>query len=243
MSLLEIDGVTKRFGGLLALDDVSFTVDRGEIVGLIGPNGSGKSTMFNCIMSVYDVTSGSIRFDGADITEDRTHEVVNGGIARVSQESNPVDDVSVATNIKLFTLPNSVRSLRGGATDAEIASYAATVGIEAELDSKPTELPHADVRRLEIAKALATEPELLLLDEPFAGMNQAEIGELVELIEEFSADGITIVIVDHNMGGLMELADRTVVLNNGVKLIEGSPDQVTNDSRVQKAYLGTTEED
>lgn len=242
MSLLEIDGVTKRFGGLLALDDVSFTVDRGEIVGLIGPNGSGKSTMFNCIMSVYDVTSGSIRFDGADITDDRTHEVVNRGLARVSQESNPVHDVSVAKNIKLFTLPNSVRSLRGGATDAEIASYAATVGIEAELESKPTELPHADVRRLEIAKALATEPELLLLDEPFAGMNQAEIGELVELIEEFSADGITIVIVDHNMGGLMELADRTVVLNNGVKLMEGSPDQVTSDSRVKKAYLGTTEE-
>ncbi|MFC4436876.1 MULTISPECIES: ABC transporter ATP-binding protein [Natrialbaceae] len=241
MSLLEIDGVTKRFGGLVAVDDVSFTVDRGEIVGLIGPNGSGKSTIFNCIMSEYDVTAGTIRFDGKDVTDYRTHQVVNHGLSRVSQESNPIDALPVAGNIKLFTLPNSVVSLRGGASEEEIYRYAARVGLENELQELPDELPHADVRRLEVAKALATEPELLLLDEPFAGMNQQEIGELAATFETFREDGITMVIVDHNMGGLMGLVDRAVVLDNGDFLMEGSPDEVTTDERVKKAYLGGTE--
>ncbi|ELY43675.1 ABC transporter ATP-binding protein [Natronorubrum sulfidifaciens] len=242
MSLLEIDGVTKRFGGLVAVNDVSFEIDRGEIVGLIGPNGSGKSTVFNCIMSIYDVTDGSITFDGTDITDHRTHEVVNSGLSRVSQESNPIESMPVAGNIQLFTLPNSVTSLRGGASDEEIYEYAARVDIEDKLREMPDELPHADVRRLEIAKALATEPDLLLLDEPFAGMNQAEITELAATFERFREEGITIVIVDHNMGGLMNLVDRAIVINNGDKLMEGTPTQVTEDPRVQKAYLGTAEE-
>ncbi|ELY37323.1 ABC transporter ATP-binding protein [Natronorubrum tibetense] len=242
MSLLEIDGVTKRFGGLVAVDDVSFDVNRGEIVGLIGPNGSGKSTVFNCIMSIYKVTDGSIHFDENDITDHQTHEVVNSGLSRVSQESNPITAMSVAGNIQLFTLPNSLFSLRGGASEAEIYEYAARVDIEDKLQEMPDELPHADIRRLEIAKALATEPDLLLLDEPFAGMNQAEITELAETFRAFSEAGITMVIVDHNMGGLMDLVDRAVVLNNGEKLMEGTPDEVTSDERVQKAYLGTAEE-
>ncbi len=241
MSLLEIDSVTKKFGGLVAVDDVSFTVDRGEIVGLIGPNGSGKSTIFNCIMSEYDVTAGTIRFDGEDITDYRTHQVVNNGLSRVSQESNPIDALPVGGNIKLFTLPNSVVSLRGGASEEEIYQYAARVGLENELQELPDELPHADIRRLEVAKALATEPELLLLDEPFAGMNQQEIGELAATFEKFREDGITMVIVDHNMGGLMGLVDRAVVLDNGDFLMEGSPDEVTTDERVRNAYLGGME--
>jgi branched-chain amino acid transport system ATP-binding protein len=241
MSLLEIDGVTKRFGGLVAVDDVSFTVDRGEIVGLIGPNGSGKSTIFNCIMSKYRVTEGTIRFDGEDITDYRTHRVVNSGLARVSQESNPIDALPVAGNIKLFTLPNSIRSLRGGASDEEILEYAARVGLEDRLSELPDELPHADVRRLEVAKALATEPDLLLLDEPFAGMNQQEIRDLAATFGTFREEGITMIIVDHNMGGLMDLVDRAVVLDNGDFLMEGSPSAVTSDDRVKRAYLGGTE--
>ncbi|MFU8869999.1 ABC transporter ATP-binding protein [Natronococcus sp.] len=241
MSLLEIDGLTKRFGGLVAVDDVSFTVDRGEIVGLIGPNGSGKSTIFNCIMSEYDVTAGTIRFNGEEITDHRTHQVVNSGLSRVSQESNPIDSLPVAGNIKLFTLPNSILSLRGGASEEEIYEYAARVGLEEDLQELPDELPHADVRRLEIAKALATEPDLLLLDEPFAGMNQQEIGDLVATFERFRELGITLVIVDHNMGGLMGLVDRAVVLDNGDFLMEGTPDEVTTDERVRNAYLGGME--
>ncbi|MXV61074.1 ATP-binding cassette domain-containing protein [Natronorubrum sp. JWXQ-INN-674] len=237
MSVLEVDGLTKRFGGLVAVDDFSLDVEQGEIVGLIGPNGSGKSTVFNCIMSIYDVTEGTIQFNGDAITDDKTHEIVNKGLSRVSQESNPIDLYPVAGNIKLFTLPNSIRSLRGGASDEEIYEYAARIDIEDKLQEMPDELPHADVRRLEIAKALATEPEMLLLDEPFAGMNQAEINELAGQIERFREEGMTIVVVDHNMGGLMNLVDRVVVLNNGEMLAAGSPEEIAENQRVQEAYL------
>ncbi|WP_440765619.1 ABC transporter ATP-binding protein [Natronorubrum sp. DTA7] len=242
MSLLTVDGVTKRFGGLVAVDDFSMDVEEGEIVGLIGPNGSGKSTVFNCIMSIYDVTDGTIRFNGTDITDKKTHEVVNGGLSRVSQESNPIDLYPVAGNIKLFTLPNKITSLRGGASDEEIYGYAARVGLEDKLQEEPGSLPHADVRRLEIAKALATEPEMLLLDEPFAGMNQQEISELAAQIEQFRENGMTIVVVDHNMGGLMELVDRIVVINNGDRLASGTPEEIANNEAVQEAYLAGTEE-
>ncbi|WP_306056717.1 ABC transporter ATP-binding protein [Natronococcus wangiae] len=237
MSLLEVDGLTKRFGGLVAVDDFSLSIEEGEIVGLIGPNGSGKSTVFNCIMSIYDATEGTIRFDGTEITDSPTHDIVNEGLSRVSQESNPIDAYSVAGNIKLFTLPNSVRSIHGGASDEEIAACAARIDIEDKLEEMPDELPHADVRRLEIAKALATEPEMLLLDEPFAGMNRAEIGELAGQIEGFRDDGMTMVVVDHNMGGLMELVDRVVVINNGELLATGSPEEIAENQRVQEAYL------
>ncbi|MFC6763887.1 ABC transporter ATP-binding protein [Natrinema soli] len=237
MSVLEVEHLTKKFGGLVAVDDFSFEVDEGEIVGLIGPNGSGKSTVFNCIMGIYGVTAGSIRFNGTDITDDSTHQVVNKGLSRVSQESNPIDSMSVAGNIKLFTLPNSIVSLRGGASQAEIYDYASRIDIEDDLQEMPDELPHADVRRLEIAKALATEPELMLLDEPFAGMNQAEIGELAAQIERFREEGMTMVVVDHNMGGLMELVDRVVVLNNGDFLASGTPEEIAEDDAVQEAYL------
>ncbi|QCC58039.1 ABC transporter ATP-binding protein [Natrinema thermotolerans] len=237
MSVLEVDGLTKKFGGLVAVDDFSFEVDEGEIVGLIGPNGSGKSTVFNCIMGIYGVTDGAIRFNGTDITDDSTHEVVNKGLSRVSQESNPIDSMSVAGNIKLFTLPNSIVSLRGGASEEEIYDYAARIDIEEHLHEMPGELPHADVRRLEIAKSLATEPEMMLLDEPFAGMNQAEITELADQIERFREQGMSMVVVDHNMGGLMDLVDRIVVLNNGDFLAEGTPEEIAENEQVQEAYL------
>ncbi|MFA9501733.1 ABC transporter ATP-binding protein [Natrinema sp. H-ect1] len=237
MSVLEVDGLTKKFGGLVAVDDFSFEVGEGEIVGLIGPNGSGKSTVFNCIMGIYGVTDGAIRFNGTDITDDSTHEVVNKGLSRVSQESNPIDSMSVAGNIKLFTLPNSIVSLRGGASEEEIYDYAARIDIEEHLHEMPGELPHADVRRLEIAKSLATEPEMMLLDEPFAGMNQAEITELADQIERFRKQGMSMVVVDHNMGGLMDLVDRIVVLNNGDFLAEGTPEEIAENEQVQEAYL------
>ncbi|ELZ12801.1 ABC transporter [Natrinema thermotolerans DSM 11552] len=237
MSVLEVDGLTKKFGGLVAVDDFSFEVGEGEIVGLIGPNGSGKSTVFNCIMGIYGVTDGAIRFNGTDITDDSTHEVVNKGLSRVSQESNPIDSMSVAGNIKLFTLPNSIVSLRGGASEEEIYDYAARIDIEEHLHEMPDELPHADVRRLEIAKSLATEPEMMLLDEPFAGMNQAEITELADQIERFREQGMSMVVVDHNMGGLMDLVDRIVVLNNGDFLAEGTPEEIAENEQVQEAYL------
>ncbi|EMA19153.1 ABC transporter ATP-binding protein [Haloarcula argentinensis] len=237
MTLLSVEDLTKQFGGLVAVDDLSFGVESGEILGLIGPNGSGKTTVFNCIMSIYQVTGGTVRFDGTDITDDKTHEIVNRGLSRVSQESNPIGSMTVRENIELFTFPNSIRSLDGGASDEAIASYAAQVDIEDALDDDPGSLPHADVRRLEIAKALATEPDLLLLDEPFAGLNQTEVRRLSEQFESFREQGITMVVVDHNMRGLMDLVDRVVVLHNGQKLASGDPADIVGDERVQDAYL------
>ncbi len=235
--MLSIEALTKRFGGLTAVDELSFDVDEGEILGLIGPNGSGKSTVFNCIMSVYDPTAGEIRFDGDDVTHWDTHDIVNRGLARVSQHSNPVEEFTVGRNIKLFTLPNRITAFTGGATDEEVRAIAARVGLEAHVDEQPGSLPHAAVRRLEIAKALATEPKLLLIDEPFAGMNQAEIREVSELITTLREEGITMIVVDHNMKGLMTLVDRVVVLTNGRKLAAGSPEEIADNKDVQEAYL------
>ncbi|WP_336326094.1 ABC transporter ATP-binding protein [Halovenus sp. HT40] len=241
MSLLEVDGLTKKFGGLTAVDNLSFDVEQGEILGVIGPNGAGKSTVFNCVMSRYSVTDGTITFDGDDITDTPTYKIVNKGLSRVTQESDPIDLLPVGGNIKLFTLPNSLRSLHGGASDREIAGYAARVDLEDKLEETPDELPHADVRRLEIAKALATEPEMMLLDEPFAGMNQREIGILSEQIESLREEGMTMIVVDHNMSGLMQLVDRVVVIHNGAKLAEGTPEEIADNEDVQDAYLSGEE--
>lgn len=241
MSILEIDSLTKRFGGLTAVDDLSFEVEDGEILGLIGPNGSGKTTVFNCVMSLYQPTSGTIRFADSDITYADTHDIVNLGLARVSQHSNPVEDFTVRENIRLFTIPNSVTAFSDAATDAEITDIAKQVNIEDSLDEYPDSLPHAVLRRLEVAKALATDPKLLLLDEPFAGMNQAEVRSLSQLIETLRDSGVPIVIVDHNMKGLMQLVDRVTVIDSGSKIAEGTPDTIIDNSVVQEAYLADTE--
>jgi branched-chain amino acid transport system ATP-binding protein len=241
VSLLEVDNLTKKFGGLTAVDNLSFDVERGEILGVIGPNGAGKSTVFNCVMSRYSVTGGTVTFGDTDITDLSTHKIVDNGLSRVSQESDPIDIFPVGGNIKLFTLPNSLLSLYGGASDREIAGYASRVGLEDKLEETPDELPHADVRRLEIAKALATEPEMMLLDEPFAGMNQQEIRELSEQIESLRQEGMTMIVVDHNMSGLMQLVDRVVVIHNGAKLAEGTPEEIADNEEVQDAYLSGEE--
>jgi branched-chain amino acid transport system ATP-binding protein len=234
---LRVEDLTKKFGGLVAVDSLSFEVQDNELLGFIGPNGAGKSTVFNCIMGEYGVTSGSVHFHDEEITGRKTHEIVNRGLARVSQESNPIDSMTAKENIHIFTLPNSGLAFRGGASDAEIREIAARVGLEKELETYPTSMPHADRRRLEIAKAIATEPDVLLLDEPFAGLNHEEVVSLSEQIRSLRDEGTTIVVVDHNMKGLMTLVDRVVVLNEGALLAEGTPEEIANDERVQSAYL------
>jgi branched-chain amino acid transport system ATP-binding protein len=241
-SPLTVENLTKEFGGLVAVDDLSFEVAEGEILGFIGPNGAGKTTVFNCIMGAYDVTGGRVTFQGEDITGRPTHEIVNRGLARVSQESNPIDSMTALENIRIYTLPNSGLAFRGGATAEEISEIAARVDLEDHLDTYPTSMPHADRRRLEIAKMIATEPDVLLLDEPFAGLNHEEVQRLSEQIRSLRDSGITIVIVDHNMKGLMNLVDRVVVINDGSLLTTGTPEEVAEDERVQDAYLaGETE--
>ncbi|WP_436348082.1 ABC transporter ATP-binding protein [Natronorubrum sp. FCH18a] len=235
--VLTVDELTKNFGGLVAVDSLSFEVLEGEILGFIGPNGAGKTTVFNCIMGNHEPSGGSVTFGGEEITDWRTHEIVNLGLARVSQESNPIASMTARENIRIFTLPNSGLSFRGGADDEEIQAIAARVDLEEKLDMLPGSMSHADRRRLEIAKALATEPNTLLLDEPFAGMNRAEIRTLSSHINSLREDGTTIVVVDHNMHGLMALVDRVVVLNDGQLLASGTPTEITSNDSVQRAYL------
>lgn len=235
--ILEVQNLTKEFGGLTAVDGISFQVNEGEILGIIGPNGAGKSTVFNCIMNELSLTDGAVSFQGERIDGWDVHDVVNAGIARVSQESNPIDTMDVHDNIKLFTLPNSLSAFREGASEEEIRSIADRVGLGDSLDMLPGSLPHADRRRLEIAKALATDPDLLMLDEPFAGLTQEEVEELSAEIEQLRSEDITVVVVDHNMSGLMALVDRIVVLHWGEILTEGSPSEVAENTAVQEAYL------
>jgi branched-chain amino acid transport system ATP-binding protein len=235
--ILRVEGLTKEFGGLVAVDDLSFEVFEGEILGLIGPNGSGKTTVFNCLMSTYTPTSGRILFQAEDITDERTYIIVRKGVSRVSQHSDPIDIYTVRDNIRLFTLPNSVLAFNGGASDTDIRQIADRVGIVDHLDENPGSLPHASVRKLEIAKAIATDPDLLLLDEPFAGLNQAEIQNVSELIRQLQEQGTTILIIDHNMRGLMALVERVLVLYNGTELASGSPTEIAETESVQEAYL------
>ena len=234
---LVVENLTKRFGGLVAVEDLSFEVHDNEILGFIGPNGAGKTTVFNCIMSIFPVSGGSIYLNGEDVTSWDTHELVNHGLARVSQDSNPFEQMTVEDNIRIFTVPNSPFAFQSGADDEAIASIASRVKLEKDLHELPGSLPHAGRRRLEIAKALATEPDLLLLDEPFAGLNQAEIRDLSEEIRTFRDEGMTLVVVDHNMHGLMQLVDRVIVVNEGSKLADGTPEEIAEDEAVQKAYL------
>lgn len=239
--LLDVRGITKRFGGLTAVDDVTFDVTSGEIVGIIGPNGAGKTTLFNCIMGVYRPDAGTVSYDGEDVTGEKIYEIVQRGVSRVPQHSNPIDSYTVEENIRIHTIPDRITVFNGGAPREEIAAIAAQMNLEDKLDLLPSSLPHAERRRLEIAKALADEPELLLLDEPFSGQNQSEIELLSEKLQDLQAAGITIMLIDHNMKGLMELVDRVVVLHNGAKLVEDVPQDIAHNEAVREAYLGKTE--
>jgi branched-chain amino acid transport system ATP-binding protein len=240
-TILKINRLTKRFGGLVAVDDLSFDINRGGLVGLIGPNGSGKTTVFNCIMGVHTPTSGEIIFNDIDITNMKRHKIVNHGLARISQHSNPIDVMTLAENIRLHTQANSILSFNSGADYDKIYSLGQRVGIEDQLDERPDSVPYSSVRKLELAKALATDPQLLLIDEPFAGLNAEETEEVSKIIQKLSNEDITIIIVDHNMHGLMPIVDEVVTLHGGKKLAQGTPDEIVANEEVQKAYLGGTE--
>jgi len=239
--ILSVSNLTKRFGGLTAVDDLSFAIQTGEIVGIIGPNGAGKTTVFNCVMGVLSIDAGTIRLDNNDIAGWDTHDVVNRGIARVPQHSNPIPEMTVFENIQLFTYPNSVLSFGRGADEEVVQDIAERVGIEEDLDKESTELTHAALRRLEVAKAVATDPKLILLDEPFAGLTKTEITEMADLIRSLNDEGRTIAVIDHNMRELMQLVDRVIVFHNGQKLAEGPPEEVAENPAVREAYLTSTE--
>jgi branched-chain amino acid transport system ATP-binding protein len=238
--VLVLDGLTKRFGGLTAVDDLSFAVGDGEILGLIGPNGAGKSTTFDCVMGTYPPTAGTVWYDGEDVTGEPVHEMVKRGMARTFQSFRPFRDRSVVRNVALALVPDRVVSLSGlrGETRQRAAAICERVGLGDRLTQRPDELPHAGLLRLELGRALATDPDLLLVDEPFAGLSSREVEDISALLSSFRDDGVTLVVVDHNMRGLLSLIDRAIVIQFGAKIATGPPDEIRRDARVREAYLG-----
>ncbi|WP_265112105.1 ABC transporter ATP-binding protein [Halosolutus halophilus] len=241
--ILKVDSLTKKFGGLTAVDNLSFEVYEQEILGVIGPNGAGKSTTFNCIFGTYKPTRGTVRFDGEDITGKPAHRVARAGIARTFQTFRPLEDRDVLANVELSKVSDKLFTFDGifGGTEDEAQEVCERVGLGDDVHKTPDELPHAGMIRLEIARAIATDPDLLLIDEPFAGLSATEVERLSTLFSELREEGLTLIIIDHNMRGLMELIDRGVVINFGSKIAEGSPEEIQADETVQEAYLGGEE--
>lgn len=238
--LLVLQDLTKKFGGLTAVDSLSFAITEGEIVGFIGPNGAGKSTTFNCIMGRHQPTSGRVYYDGEEITGLATHRLVKRGMARTFQEFRPFTDRNVVNNVMAALVPDRLFSLDGlrGKTREKAEALCERVGLGDRLYQMPDELPHAGMLRLELARALATDPELLLIDEPFAGLTETEVERISDLLLECREEGITLIVVDHNMRGLLDLIDRAFVINFGSKIAEGTPTEIRENTAVQDAYLG-----
>jgi len=236
-ALLVIEGLNMRFGGLAAVKDLSITVEEHEILGLIGPNGAGKSTLFNLINGVFAPNSGRVVFRGADITGMPPYLVARAGLARTHQIVQPLGAMSVRENCIVsacFGRENlPLARAREAAEEAAIF-----VGLADRLDSLASQLTIAGKKRLELARALAAQPTLLLLDEVLAGLNSTEVERMIDVIRRIRERGITILMIEHLMQAIMTLSDRIVVLNIGQKLAEGSPTAVANDPAVIEAYLG-----
>ncbi|ARK21111.1 ABC transporter ATP-binding protein [Sporosarcina sp. P26b] len=253
--VLEIKKISKNFGGIQALTDVSFSVEEGEILGLIGPNGAGKTTMFNMITAMYPPSSGDISFVGNPLSNLKPHQITEKGICRTFQNIRLFSDLTVRENVMVGNhcrlKTNVMQSVfRTKAQKAEEARVLATsdeilevVGLANDKETIAKNLSYGAQRRLEIARALASRPKLILLDEPAAGMNEKETNDLFNLIKKIQTLDITVLLIEHDMPLVMRVCSRIVVLNFGKKIAEGTPSSIQNNKEVIEAYLGVEEED
>ncbi len=240
MMILQVQDVTKRFGGLQALTDVTFDLPEGQILGLIGPNGAGKTTLFNVINGVYAPNKGKIIFRGEDITGKPSYEVARRGMARAHQVVRPLHDLTVRENVMVGAcFGREGHSLTQAAHKADAAL--AQVGLAARADQPSGLLNVAQKKRLELARALAARPFLLLLDEVLAGLNPTEISEMVDTILKIRDEGITILMIEHVMQAVMSISDRIIVLDYGQLIAAGKPEEVAANPQVIEAYLGDPE--
>jgi branched-chain amino acid transport system ATP-binding protein len=235
MALLELHSVTKTFGGLMAVNALSFSVHEGEIVGLIGPNGSGKTTAFHLISGFHALSAGDITFAGKTLVGLKPHQICHRGIGRTFQIVQPFNNLTVLENVRVGAFRSSSDAARATHEAGEIL---AMLGLAPKQDLLPTSLTIGDRKRLELSRALATKPKLLLLDEVMAGLTPAETAEMIALIRQIRASGVTLLIIEHVMQAIMSLSQRIVVLHHGEKICEGLPQEVSRNPEVIKAYLG-----
>jgi len=242
--LLEVKNLTKKYSGLTAVNDFSFEIHRGEFVGLIGPNGAGKTTIFNLISGLVKPSSGTIRFDGRDITGMKSYKVVNLGIARTFQLVRSFKYMTLLDNISVSCLsPRGKKLAKQYGIDESASSILAAVGLIDKARIPPVVLPHGDLRKLQIGKALGTNPQLLLLDEPFSGLSHEEQKGITELIKRLHDDGVTVFMTGHVLRELMHLVPRVIAMHQGKYITEGPPQEVANNKIVMEAYLGKGSED
>jgi branched-chain amino acid transport system ATP-binding protein len=235
MSLLKVDGITKRFGGLVAVDNVSVQVEEGEIVGVIGPNGAGKSTLFNLITAFYPLNAGSISFLGEKIDHLRTDQVCLRGVGRTFQHAQPFSELTVIENVMVGAF---ARCKDRNMAKEKAYETLQCLRMEGKANSLGGSLPPADLKRMEIARALATEPKLLLLDECMTGLRPLEIQELIHCIKELHGQGLSIMVIEHVMSVINSLAQKIIVLHHGEKIAEGEPEEIFQNQKVIEAYLG-----